>query len=142
MINILKNINNNIIQYFCDSTFRIIPNKFISFKINKKNILSYNIKCRGYKCLSSGKIDLLTGIAVYLDKCKEEHLSCLKAKANFFMNNKILNYLSDNNITFQKYIVECLLNIYTDIYTTEDIRNKYHTLTGKYTDLNNTKLVK
>jgi hypothetical protein len=61
------------------------------------------------------------------------------------MNNKILNYLSDNeykNITFQKYIVECLLNIYTDIYTTEDIRNKYHELTGKYTDLNNTHISK
>lgn len=59
-------------------------NKFISYKINRKNKLSYSIKCRGAKCDSYGKIDILTGITIYNNNCEKEHLITIKSKAKFF----------------------------------------------------------
>ena len=41
-------------------------NKFISFKINRRNKISYSLKCRAYKCNSVGRLDLLTGLVIII----------------------------------------------------------------------------
>ena len=115
-------------------------NKFISFKINRRNIISYSLKCRAYKCSSTGKLDLLTGIVLYNNICNNNHLSTLKEKANFIYKYSLYTILSDEEFidtNIQKYIAEEIFLKFKEIFNSDELRNKYLELTKHKTILTN-----
>ena len=98
MINILKNINNNIIQYFCDTTFRIIPNKFKNYKLLV--ILAFD------KFEKSTKI----GAFVFYNKMNEFTFNKIFSdlKNTFDFNPPIIN------VDFQKSHINALNKVYNN----------------------------
>ena len=107
--------------------------------------MSYTIKCRGAKCNSYGKMDLLTGITIYINNCESEHMITIKSKAKFFYYNKLLTILKKENLedsNFQKYIVEEIILNNKTINNNDDVRNKFYELTNQNLILTNITLSK